>query len=172
MFLYTYMSGGIGPRVSVGHQLQDFIKSCTFGGLECGNGYFGIFQHRWHYCHLSLLYVCETKYEITKLFRSFETLPTPSYGNCFVFNFNAGNPSLSTVLPGPGYGLSLVLNLEQEFYGGITEAAGARSSLSSSIAKNAYCMNVQSRLCISNTDISLGWQFILVQPHRSSMTGV
>ena len=88
--------------------------------------------------HLSLLYVCETKYEITKLFRSFETLPTPSYGNCFVFNFNAGHRPLSTVLPGPGYGLSLVLNLEQEFYGGITEAAGARSSLKPTLKTLLY----------------------------------
>ena len=73
------------------------------------------------------MYVNQDK--ITIFFRSFEIWPTPSYGNCFVFNFNPENPSLSTVLPGPGYGLSLVLNLEQEFYGGITEAAGARSPL-------------------------------------------
>ena len=37
-----------------------------------------------------------------------------------------GNASASTVLPGPGYGLSLVLNLEQEHYGNETEAEGIR----------------------------------------------
>ena len=58
-------------------------------------------------------------------FRTFKMWPTPSYGNCFIFNF-FNFPSESTVLPGPGYGLSLVLNLEREFYGGITEAAGIR----------------------------------------------
>ena len=30
------------------------------------------------------------------------------------------------MLPGPGYGLSLVLNLQRGDYGSITEAAGAR----------------------------------------------
>ena len=29
-------------------------------------------------------------------------------------------------MPGPGHGLSLVLNIEQEEYGGITQAEGAR----------------------------------------------
>ena len=34
-FLQLYMSGGMESRALVGHQLNDFIKSCTFGGLEC-----------------------------------------------------------------------------------------------------------------------------------------
>ena len=34
-FLQFYMSVGIASRAFVGHQLNDFIKSCTFGGLEC-----------------------------------------------------------------------------------------------------------------------------------------
>ena len=54
-------------------------------------------------------------------------LSTPSYGNCFAFNFEKTFMK-RTVLPGPSYGLSLVLNLEREEYGSITEAAGARSS--------------------------------------------
>ena len=49
------------------------------------------------------------------------------YGNCFSFNFKSDtNSSESVALPGPGYGLSLVVNLEQEHYGGITQSAGAR----------------------------------------------
>ena len=60
--------------------------------------------------------------------------PTSSYGNCYSFNFDPVNlwnlddlkASQSVVLPGPGYGLSLVLNIEQEQYGGITETEGAR----------------------------------------------
>ena len=41
MFLIYYMYGGMEGRMKVGHQVKDFIKSCTFGGLECvvDNGY-------------------------------------------------------------------------------------------------------------------------------------
>ena len=72
---------------------------------------------------------------ITRLtFRTFLPWPTSSYGNCYSFNFDTINlfqfddlkASASVVLPGPGYGLSLVLNIEQEQYGGITETEGAR----------------------------------------------
>ena len=35
MFLISYISGEMEGRMKVGHQLKDFIKSCTFGGLEC-----------------------------------------------------------------------------------------------------------------------------------------
>ena len=35
MFLSFYMTGGREGRMKVGHQVEDFIKSCTFGGLEC-----------------------------------------------------------------------------------------------------------------------------------------
>ena len=59
--------------------------------------------------------------------RTFSTLTTLSYGNCFIFNFdNDTGSSRSVSLPGPEYGLTLVLNLEQEQYGTINEAAGAR----------------------------------------------
>ena len=34
-FLELYMSKGMLMRIRVGHQAQDFLKSCTFGGLEC-----------------------------------------------------------------------------------------------------------------------------------------
>ena len=61
------------------------------------------------------------------IFRTFWTYFSPSFGNCFVFNLKRnGSASKSTVLPGPGYGLSLVLNLEQEHYGNTSEAAGIK----------------------------------------------
>ena len=34
-FLELYTSKGMMARIGVGHQAQDFLKSCTFGGLEC-----------------------------------------------------------------------------------------------------------------------------------------
>ena len=73
--------------------------------------------------------------QITLTFRTFVPWgPTSSYGNCFSFNFDITNlmehndlkASESVAIPGPGYGLSLVLNIEEEHYGGITEAEGAR----------------------------------------------
>ena len=52
---------------------------------------------------------------------------TPSYGNCFIFNFKRnGSNSESSVLPGPVYGLSLVLNLELENYRAGAESEGVR----------------------------------------------
>ena len=59
------------------------------------------------------------------LFRTFGLWgPDAFYGNCYAFNF--GEASRSVAIPGPGYGLSLVLNIEKEHYGGVTEAEGVR----------------------------------------------
>ena len=56
---------------------------------------------------------------------------TAQYGNCYSFNLGplllgVQEASTSVEKAGPGNGLSLVLNIEQEHYGGITEAEGAR----------------------------------------------
>ena len=56
---------------------------------------------------------------------------TAGYGNCYSFNLGPvllGVPeaSRSVAKTGPGYGLSMVLNIEQKHYGSITEAEGAR----------------------------------------------
>ena len=67
-------------------------------------------------------------------FRTFPLWSSSSYGNCYSFNFDVINllnqtnlkESESSAIPGPGYGLSLVLNIEEEHYGGITETEGAR----------------------------------------------
>ena len=34
-FIQMLMSKGMMTRIRVGHQAQDFLRSCTFGGLEC-----------------------------------------------------------------------------------------------------------------------------------------
>ena len=47
-----------------------------------------------------------------------------------------GKASESVALPGPGYGLSLVLNIEQEQYGGISQNEGARCVLNQ---ENVVC---------------------------------
>ena len=62
---------------------------------------------------------------------------TAEYGNCYGFNIwplslGFQEASESVAKAGPGYGLSLVLNIEQEHYGGITEAEGARWVLNNS----------------------------------------
>ena len=66
--------------------------------------------------------------------RTFVLWDSPSYGNCYSFNFDVisllslvkGKASKSVALPGPGHGLNLVFNIEQEQYGGITETEGVR----------------------------------------------
>ena len=72
--------------------------------------------------------------EKAKTFRTFSMWGSPSYGNCYSFNFDIVNllelerekASESVALPGPSYGLSLMLNIEQEQYGGISHYEGAR----------------------------------------------
>ena len=64
---------------------------------------------------------------------NFMATNTPTYGNCFTFNFanndldSYGGKRVST-MPGPNFGLDLVINVEQSKYlgGGITQSAGAR----------------------------------------------
>ena len=34
-FLNSYMTVSNENRIQIGHQLEDLIKSCNFGGLEC-----------------------------------------------------------------------------------------------------------------------------------------
>ena len=72
--------------------------------------------------------------EIAIYCRTFVLWDSPSYGNCYSFNFDVDSllkhveekPSKSVALPGPGHGLNLVFNIEQEQYGGITETEGVR----------------------------------------------
>ena len=42
-FLRNYMNQNHQERIAMGHQMNDFIKSCSFGGLDCSavdNGYY------------------------------------------------------------------------------------------------------------------------------------
>ena len=34
-FMYAYMEFSEGDREYMGHRLENFIKSCSFGGLDC-----------------------------------------------------------------------------------------------------------------------------------------
>ena len=111
--MYSYMQLSKVGRETIGHHLENFVKSCTFGGLDCEidkrqtNGY--------------------KRRVLNYISRTFETYFNPFYGDCFVFNFNSNeSASESSVLPGPGYGLSLVLNLELEHYRTKAEAEGVR----------------------------------------------
>ena len=76
--------------------------------------------------------------EIATTCRTFTLWGSTSYGNCYSFNFKLGGKkaSESVALPGPGYGLSLVLNIEQEQYGGISQNEGARCVLNQ---ENVVC---------------------------------
>ena len=72
--------------------------------------------------------------ETSKTCRNFGFWDSSSYGNCYSFNFDVisllklvkQKPSASVALSGPGHGLNLVFNIEQEQYGGITETEGVR----------------------------------------------
>ena len=65
--------------------------------------------------------------ELIILFRTFVLFSSPLYGNCFLFNSRALNVNaMSTALPGPGYGFSLVLDIERGQYAGITDSEGIR----------------------------------------------
>ena len=90
--------------------------------------------------------------EIATTCRTFILWSSPSYGNCYSFNFNIvnllkherGKASESVALPGPGYGLSLVLNIEQEQYGGISQSEGARCVLNLVIRRMLYAKSSRS----------------------------
>ena len=71
-------------------------------------------------------------YEIQPCIRSlFDKVTSAFYGSCYSFNSNVTGKStglLSSSLPGPVMGLTLVLGLDQQNYmgAGLTKGAGAR----------------------------------------------
>lgn len=79
---------------AVGHQYKDMFVSCSWMGLNCKNGYFEKFwTQSWNW----------------------------KFGNCFTFNAGANQSGhslriLRTNMPGPNFGLSLDLNIEQSQY--------------------------------------------------------
>jgi hypothetical protein len=64
------------------------------------------------------------------LFSLFFLRPTANYGNCYIFNTALLDLQPANIaLPGPTYGLSMVLNIEQKhdyMRNGLTQAAGGR----------------------------------------------
>lgn len=109
-FLMTYLELSEMERFSIGHQLRDLIKSCSFRGVDC-------------------LETIDTDDE-ESLFMDYDVIISPNFGNCYniyMIDDSMGKSSLT----GASYGLSLVLNIEQEDYlkGGQTLAAGARMSI-------------------------------------------
>ncbi|XP_071964501.1 epithelial sodium channel subunit gamma-like [Antedon mediterranea] len=62
--------------------------------------------------------------------QNFTTFYHYQYGNCYTFNNGVENPVLTTSRPGPNYGLSLELFVDQdEYMEGMTDAAGFRVSV-------------------------------------------
>ena len=68
-------------------------------------------------------------------FRIWKTIASSQYGNCFTFNSlksdEDADHGLTSLLPGPHLGLSLVIDLQQPFYmkNGLTTSAGIRVTI-------------------------------------------
>ncbi|KAL9986105.1 hypothetical protein ACROYT_G000185 [Oculina patagonica] len=92
----------------IGHQFEDFVVYCTFRGAYCANYSSAFWSHFWHF----------------------------AYGNCYVFNGGTTEKGKNTKIlksnePGPSYGLSLELNIEQDQYiGALTQSTGVRIDIS------------------------------------------
>ena len=67
------------------------------------------------------------------LWRMFSSSSSALYGNCYTFNSlkSAAGPGQTSLLAGPGLGLSLVIALGQPFYmsNGLTTTAGVRVTI-------------------------------------------
>ena len=85
-------------KASIGHHIKDLVKECTFRGVDCLASLGG---------EDSLM-----------IYSSFLT---PKFGNCFTIYAEQEMLGRSS-MTGAAYGLSLVLNIEQETYlrGGAT----------------------------------------------------
>ncbi|CAH3139000.1 unnamed protein product [Pocillopora meandrina] len=99
---------GVEALKPLGHQFKEFVLSCRYRGISCGNFASSYWTSYWHY----------------------------TYGNCYVFNAGkdkSGNRAtvLKSNKPGPSHGLNLELNIEQdEYIGAFTEEAGVRIDIS------------------------------------------
>ena len=85
-------------KASIGHHIKDLVKECTFRGVDCLASLGG---------EDSLM--------------SYSSFLTPKFGNCFTIYAEQEMLGRSS-MTGAAYGLSLVLNIEQETYlrGGAT----------------------------------------------------
>ena len=85
-------------KASIGHHIKDLVKECTFRGVDCLASLGG---------EDSLM--------------TYSSFLTPKFGNCFTIYADQEMLGRSS-MTGAAYGLSLVLNIEQETYlrGGAT----------------------------------------------------
>ena len=85
-------------KASIGHHIKDLVKECTFRGVDCLASLGG---------EDSLM--------------TYSRFLTPKFGNCFTIYAEEEMLGRSS-MTGAAYGLSLVLNIEQETYlrGGAT----------------------------------------------------
>ena len=85
-------------KASIGHHIKDLVKECTFRGVDCLASLGG---------EDSLM--------------TYSRFLTPKFGNCFTIYADQEMLGRSS-MTGAAYGLSLVLNIEQETYlrGGAT----------------------------------------------------
>ncbi|KAM7446210.1 ligand-gated sodium channel [Porites harrisoni] len=94
--------------IPLGHAFEDFVLSCTYRGIPCGNFTSSYWTNYWHY----------------------------SYGNCYIFNAGRDKKGktvsvLKSNKPGPSHGLVLELNIQQqEYIGAFAEEAGVRIDIS------------------------------------------
>ena len=102
-FLKDFMTLDEAERQLIGHEFDDFVKSCTFRERSCLDA------------------------------NNFWLTNSPNFGNCYTFNSglneaDAFGGERVASMTGPNFGLSLVLNIEQHKYmaNGQTKQAGAR----------------------------------------------
>ena len=121
-FLYHYMDIDETSRLSVGHQSDEMIKFCAFKGKRCPQGW------------VSALHLVKILTN-NLTFRIWKTISSSQYGNCFTFNSLVSDADddlgLTSLLPGPNLGLTLVIDLQQPFYmqNGLTTSAGIRVTI-------------------------------------------
>ena len=94
-------------KASIGHHIKDLVKECTFRGVDCLASLGG---------EDSLM--------------TYSSFLTPKFGNCFTIYAEQEMLGRSS-MTGAAYGLSLVLNIEQETYlrGGATSMVTTLTSL-------------------------------------------
>ena len=94
-------------KASIGHHIKDLVKECTFRGVDCLASLGG---------EDSLM--------------TYSSFLTPKFGNCFTIHAEQEMLGRSS-MTGAAYGLSLVLNIEQETYlrGGATSMVTTLTSL-------------------------------------------
>ena len=105
-------------KASIGHHIKDLVKECTFRGVDCLASLGG---------EDSLM--------------TYSRFLTPKFGNCFTIYAEQEMLGRSS-MTGAAYGLSLVLNIEQETYlrGGATSMVILLSLLQQFLHNVYFCL--------------------------------